>query len=198
MRRREFITLLGGASFFRSKIASAEPSEKVRRVGLLLGLAEGQEAASRVRALRLGLRDLGWSEGRNIAIDYRYGASDLSLISRYANELVGLAPDVIVGNSSPVLAALRRATSSIPIVFAAVNDPVGQGFISSLAHPGANITGFTLIDFPIVGKWLDMLKDAIPNVSRVALMFNPDTAPYYNVYLRSFERESGANAIEVM
>jgi len=187
MRRREFITLLGGASFFRSKVASAEPSEKVRRVGVLLGLAEGQEAASRVRALRLGLRDLGWSEGRNIAIDYRYGASDLSLISRYANELVGLAPDVIVGNSSPVLAALRRATSSIPIVFAAVNDPVGQGFISSLAHPGANITGFTFIDFEIIGKWVSLLNDVVPNLRRVALMFDPDTSPFFGSYLRSFK-----------
>jgi putative ABC transport system substrate-binding protein len=117
MRRRELITLLGGASFFRSKIALAETSQKVRRIGVLLGLAEGQEAASRIRALRLGLRDLGWNDGRNIAIECRYGASDLGLISRYANELVGLAPDAIVGNSTPVLAALRRATSSIPIVF---------------------------------------------------------------------------------
>ena len=97
-----------------------------------------------------------------------------------------LAPDVIVGNSTPVIAAMKQATSSIPIVFASVNDPVGQGFISSLARPGANITGFTLIDFPIIGKWLDMLKDVIPDVSRIALMFNPDTAPYYDVsFVRS-------------
>ena len=109
-----------------------------------------------------------------------------------------MAPDVIVGNSTPVLAALRQATSSIPIVFAGLNDPVGQGFISSLAHPGGNITGFTLIDFPMIGKWLDMLRDVIPDMSRVALLFNPEIAPYYDVYLRSFERESGSNAIKVM
>jgi putative ABC transport system substrate-binding protein len=187
MRRREFIMLHGGASFIRSKIASTEPSQKVRRVGVLLGLAEGQEAASRVRALRLGLRDLGWNDGRNITINYRYGASDLGLISRYANELVGLAPDVIVGNSTPVLAALRQATRSIPIVFAAVNDPVGQGFVSSLAHPGSNITGFTFIDFEIIGKWVSLLNDVVPNLRRVALMFDPDTSPYFGGYLRSFK-----------
>jgi putative tryptophan/tyrosine transport system substrate-binding protein len=113
-------------------------------------------------------------------------------------EVVSSAPDVIVGNTTLVVAALRQATSSIPIVFAGLNDPVGQGFISSLAHPGGNITGFTLIDFPMIGKWLDMLKDVTPDMSRVALMFNPETAPYYDVYLRSFERESGSNAIEVM
>jgi putative ABC transport system substrate-binding protein len=112
--------------------------------------------------------------------------------------MVSSAPDVIVGNSTPVVAVLRQATSSIPIVFAGLNDPVGQGFISSLAHPGGNITGFTTIDFPMIGKWLDMLRDVIPDMSRVALMFNPETAPYYDVYLRSFERESGSNAIKVM
>jgi putative ABC transport system substrate-binding protein len=166
---------------------------------VLLGIAENDpEAKSRVKALQQGLRDLGWSEPRNIQIDYRFASSDPDLIKKYVAEVVSLAPDVIVGNSTPVVAALRRATSSIPIIFASLNDPVGQGFISSLAHPGGNITGFTLTDFPIIGKWSDMLKDAITDVSRVALMFNPDTAPYYDVYLRSFERESGSNAIRVM
>ncbi len=99
-----------------------------------------------------------------------------------------LAPDVIVGNSTPVIAALQQATSTIPIVFAVVNDPVGQGFISSLARPGGNITGFTFVEFAMIGKWSGMLKDVSPDLSRVALMFNPDTAPYYEAYLRSFER----------
>jgi putative tryptophan/tyrosine transport system substrate-binding protein len=148
---------------------------------------ESSCAKSRVQAFRLGLRDLGWLEGRNVAIDYRYGASDLGLIKRYAKELVGLAPDVIVANSTPVLAALRQATSSIPIIFSVVNDPVGQGFISSLARPGANITGFTFIEFEIVGKWIDLLNDVVPNLHRVAVMFDPDTSPYYDRYLRSFK-----------
>jgi putative tryptophan/tyrosine transport system substrate-binding protein len=196
MKRREFIALLGSATAW--SLSAHAQQNHVRRVSVLLGIAENDpEAKSRVKAFQQGLRDLGWSEPRNIQIDYRFAASNPDLIKKYVAEVVSLAPDVIVGNSTPVLAALRQATSSIPIVFAGLNDPVGQGFISSLAHPGANITGFTLIDFPMIGKWLDMLKDVIPDLSRVALMFNPETAPYYDVYLRSFERESGSNAIEV-
>jgi putative ABC transport system substrate-binding protein len=197
MKRREFIALLGGATAW--PLSGHAQQNHVRRVSVVLGIAESDpEAKSRIKAFQQGLRDLGWSEPRNIQIDYRFAASNPDLIKKYVAEVVSLAPDVIVGNSTPVLAALTQATSSIPIVFAVVSDPVGQGFISSLARPGANITGFTFIDFPMIGKWLDMLKDAIPDASRVALMFNPDTAPYYNVYLRSFERESGSKTIEVM
>jgi putative ABC transport system substrate-binding protein len=130
LKRREFITLLGGTAAW-PLAARAQQGERMRRVGMLLGLAEqGEEAKLRVQAFRLGLRDLGWNEGRNVVLDYRYGASDLELIKQYVKELVGQSPDVIVGNSSPVLAALHQATTSIPIVFAVVNDPVGQGFIS--------------------------------------------------------------------
>lgn len=198
MRRRDFIPLIGSVAAW-PLAAHAQQPNRVRRVSVLLGIAENDpEAKSRVKAFQQGLRDLGWSEPRNIQIDYRFAASNLDLIKKYVAEMVSMAPDVIVGNSTPVLAALRQATSSIPIVFAGLNDPVGQGFVSSLAHPGGNITGFTLIDFPMIGKWLDMLRDAIPDMSRVALMFNPETAPYYDVYLRSFERESGSNAIKVM
>jgi putative ABC transport system substrate-binding protein len=197
MRRREFITLLSSATAW--SLSAHAQQNHVRRVSVLLGTAENDpETKSRVKGFQQGLRDLGWSEPRNIQIDYRFAASDPDLIKKYVAEVVSLAPDVIVASSTPVVAALKQATSSIPIVFASLNDPVGQGFISSLARPGANITGFTLIDFPMIGKWSDMLKDAIPDVSRVALMFNPDTAPYYDVYLRSFEREPGSNAIEVM
>jgi putative ABC transport system substrate-binding protein len=197
MKRREFIALLGGATAW--PLSGHAQQNHVRRVSVVLGIAESDpEAKSRIKAFQQGLRDLGWSEPRNIQIDYRFAASNPDLIKKYVAEVVSLAPDVIVGNSTPVLAALTQVTSSIPIVFAVVNDPVGQGFISSLARPSSNITGFTFIDFPMIGKWLDMLKDAIPDASRVALMFNPDTAPYYNVYLRSFERESGSNTIEVM
>jgi putative ABC transport system substrate-binding protein len=186
MRRREFITLLGSAAGAWPLASRAQQPGAMRRVSLLLGLADGPDAKTRVRAFQLGLRDLGWIEGRNVAIDYRYGSSDLGLINQYANEIVGLAPDVIVGNSTPVLAALQQATSSIPIVFAVVNDPVGQGFISSLGRPGSNITGFTFVDFEMIGKWMNLLSDVVPNLHRVVLMFNPDTAPYYDGYLRSF------------
>jgi putative tryptophan/tyrosine transport system substrate-binding protein len=199
MRRREFITLIVGAAANWPITTHAQQPNRVRRISVLSSAAENDpEAKSRVKAFQQGLRDLGWSEPRNIQVDYRFAASDLDLIKKYVAEMVSMAPDLIVGNSTPVVAALRQATSSIPIVFAGLNDPVGQGFISSLAHPGGNITGFTTIDFPMIGKWLDMLRDVIPDMSRVALMFNPETAPYYDVYLRSFERESGSNAIKVM
>jgi putative ABC transport system substrate-binding protein len=135
--------------------------------------------------------------GRNIQINYRFAAGDPNRIKEYVAELVSLAPDVIVGNSTPVLAALQKATSTIPIVFAVVNDPVGQGFISSLARPGSNITGFTFIEFSMVGKWIEMLRDVSLNVSRVALMFNPETAPYYDVYLRALESTPQSIPVDV-
>jgi putative ABC transport system substrate-binding protein len=170
----------------------------MRRVGLLVGLAEDDpETKSRVKAFRLGLRDADWVEGRNIRIDYRFSAGDPARAKQYAAELTSLAPDVIVGNSTPVITALRQATSTIPLVFTVVNDPMGQGFVSSLAHPGGNVTGFSFIEFPIVGKWIGMLKDVSPGLSRVALMFNPETSPYYDVYLRLFERMPRSIAVDV-
>jgi putative ABC transport system substrate-binding protein len=136
-------------------------------------------------------------EGRNVHIDYRFAAGDANRIKAYVAELLTLAPDVFLANSTPVVAELRQATTSIPIVFAVVNDPVGQGFISSLAHPGGNITGFTFIEFTMVGKWLEMLKAVSPDMVRAALMFNPNTSPYYDVYLRSFEAIPRSIAVEV-
>ena len=188
MRRRDFIAVLGGTAAAWPLAASSQSSGQTPRIGVLLGLAEkDQETKSRVRAFQLGLRDLGWIEGRNVVIDYRYAAGDPAQIDRYVKELIALTPNVIVGNSTPVLAALKKATSSTPIVFSVVNDPVGQGFISSLAHPGANITGFTFIDPEIIGKWISLFNDVIPNLHRALLMFNPDTAPYYESYLHTFK-----------
>jgi putative ABC transport system substrate-binding protein len=155
---------------------------------MLLGLAEKDpEAINRVKAFRLGMRDLGWIEGRNVQIDYRFTAANPESIDKNVAEVVRLAPDVIVVNSSAVMVALRPATSTIPIVFAVVSDPVSQGFISNLAHPGGNITGFSFIESDMVGKWVNLLGDVKPNLSRVALMFNPDSVPYFDVYLRSFK-----------
>jgi ABC-type uncharacterized transport system substrate-binding protein len=132
VKRREFITLLGGAAAAWPLAARAQQSERMRRIGVLLGIAENDlETQSRVVAFRKGLRDLGWIEGRNVQIDYRFAAGDLNLGRTYAAELVKLAPDVLLANSTPVMTALRQATTTIPIVFAVVNDPVGQGFISS-------------------------------------------------------------------
>jgi putative ABC transport system substrate-binding protein len=196
VRRRQFITLLGGAAAC-PLAARAQQIERVRRIGLLMGTADDGEGQARVRALKQGLQELGWTDGDNIQIETRFGTADAGRIRAHAAELMALGPDLIVANSTPVLRALRQATSSIPIVFVAVNDPVEQGFVSSLAHPGGNITGFALIDFQIVGKWLEMLKEAVPGVSRVVLMFNPDTSPHYYVYLRSFEAEPRSIAVEV-
>ena len=196
MKRREFITLLGGAAAW-PLVARAQQGERVRRIGVLMVSADDPEGQARVTALKQGLQNLGWTDGRNIQIETRFGGADAGRIRVQAAELVALAPDVLVGQGTPVVRALRQATSSIPIVVATVNDPVEQGFVSSLAHPGGNITGFSFIDFQMVGKWLEMLKEAAPGVSRAVLMFNPDTAPYYYLYLRSFEAEPRSIAVEV-
>ncbi len=173
MRRRAFISLIGGAVAW-PLAARAQQAERVRRIGLLMGSADDREGQARVAALKLGLQELGWTDGRNIQIETRFAGADGDRIRAHVAELVALVPDVIVGQTTPVIRALRQATSSIPIVIAAVNDPVEQGFVSSLAHPGGNITGFTFIDFQMVGKWLEMLKEAAPALSRAGLMFNPD------------------------
>jgi ABC-type uncharacterized transport system substrate-binding protein len=197
MRRREFIGAFGGAAAW-PLAARAQQPERVRRIGLLLGIAENDpEGRARVTAFRQGLQELGWVEGRNIRIDSRFAAGDATRIRAYVADLLMLSPDILVANSTPVIAALRQATSSIPIVFAVVNDPVGQGFISSLARPGGNITGFTFIEFEMVGKWLQMLKEIAPAVARAAIMFNPQTAPYYDVYPRSFEAMPRSVAVEL-
>jgi putative ABC transport system substrate-binding protein len=197
MRRREFITLIGGAAAWPLQ-AQAQQPEKMRHVSMLLGLDEKDaEANARVKAFRLGMRDLGWIEGRNIQIEYRFSGTNPESINKHVAELIKLTPDVIVANTTPVIAALRPATSTIPIVFAMVNDPVNQGFISSLARPGGNITGFSFIDSEIVGKWISLLADVKPNLSRVVLMFNPDSVPYFDVYLRSFKSSPQQTTVEV-
>src|SRR6266567_2349897 len=195
--RRKFVVTLGGVAAAWPLAARAQQAERVRRIGLLMGVGDDREAQARVTAFKQGLQELGWTDGRNIQIETRFGGADTGRIRADAAELVALAPDVIVGQTTPVIRALRQATSSIPIIMAAVNDPVDQGFVSSLAHPGGNITGFMFIDFQMVGKWLEMLKEAAPGVSRAVLMFNPDTSPYYYVYLRSFEAVPRSVAVEV-
>src|SRR5262245_47534320 len=194
--RRKFLATLGGAAVW-PLAAHAQQGERVRRIGLLMGVADDREGQARVAALKQGLQELGWTDGGNIQIETRFAGADGDRMRAHAAELVALAPDVIVGQTTPAIRALRQATSSIPIVIAAVNDPVEQGFVSSLAHPGGNITGFTFIDFQMVGKWLEMLKEATPALSRAALMFNPDTSPHYYVYLRSFEAVPRSIAVEV-
>jgi len=198
MRRRDFITLIGAAAATWPRAARAQRADKMRKVSVLLSLAENDpEATNRVKAFRLGMRDLGWIEGRNVQIEYRFAGNDLESINRNVAEVVRLAPDVIVANSTAVMVALRPATGTIPIVFAVVSDPVSQGFISNLAHPGGNITGFSFIESDMVGKWVNLLGDVRPNLSRVALMFNPDFVPFFDVYLRSFKAVPRQTSVEV-
>lgn len=198
MRRRDFIKLIAGSTAAWPLTAYAQQAERLRRVFVILGLDEKDvEAQSRAREFRLGMRDLGWINGRNVQIEIRFAGSNPDLIKEHVAQVVGLAPDVIVANSIPVMSALHPATSTIPIVFAVVSNPVGQGFISNLAHPGGNITGFSFIEPEIIGKWINLLSDVKPDLSRVALMFNPDTAPHYGAYLQSFKALPQRNSVEI-
>jgi putative tryptophan/tyrosine transport system substrate-binding protein len=187
-KRREFIAGLGGAVAAWPLAARAQQPERLRKIGVLMSVSEHDPAGQeRVAALRQSLAELGWSEGRNLKMELRWTGGDIARVREFAAELVRIAPDVILAQGTPNVAALKQASTSIPIVFAVVNDPVAQGFIASMAHPGGNITGFSFLEYSMVGKSLEMLKQVAPNVVRVAVMFNPDTYPYYELHLRSFE-----------
>jgi putative ABC transport system substrate-binding protein len=191
------IAALGSAATW-PLTARAQGPDRVRRIIFLHALAEKDpEVQARIAAFRQGIEALGWSENRNIQIDHRFSGGDLSRMQAYAVELVSLAPDLIVASSTPVLVALKQATRTIPIVFCVVNDAVGQGLVTSMARPGGNITGFTFIDFPLIGKWLEMLTEIAPGVRRITLMFNPQTAPYYPVFLREFGSAPASLAVEL-
>jgi putative tryptophan/tyrosine transport system substrate-binding protein len=164
MRRREFIALIGGAPAWPFA-ARAQQRERLRRIGVLMTSREDDaNAQARLARFRQGLSELGWTEGRNIKVDYRWLGGDAAQAKANAAELVSQKPDVIVANNTPSLTAVRNETSTIPIVFVVVGDPVGQGFVSSLAHPGGNITGFTGIDFATGAKWLELIKEIVPQV----------------------------------
>ena len=170
MKRREFIALIGGAATM-PLVAQAQQSERPRRIGVLMPFAmDNPEGQARVAALRQGLQQLGWTEGRNLQMEYRSETGDLR---KAAAELVMLSPDVIVASSTPALAALQQATRTLPIVFAQVADPVSAGFVASMARPGGNITGFTNIEYSIGAKWLELLKEIAPHVTRVGVIRDP-------------------------
>ena len=170
MKRRQFITILGGAAAW-PLAARAQQSERMRRIGVLMNLAaDDPEAQVRLAAFHQGLQELGWTVGRNLRIDTRWGAGDADRYRRYSTELVALAPDVILAASGAIVPWLLQATRSVPIVFAQVPDPVGTGFVESLAHPGGNITGFTNFEFSIGGKLLELLKEIAPRVTRAAVL----------------------------
>jgi putative ABC transport system substrate-binding protein len=187
MRRREFFTLLGTAAAWPICARAQQSTGKVARIGVLMGSDERQpESQSRIKAFREGLQQLGWIEGRNAKLEVRW-AVDTDRIHDDTAEMVALAPDVIVANGTPFVDALHKATRSIPIVFVLSNDPVGLGHIESMAKPGGNITGFTFMELSLIGKWLDMLKQMAPGLNRSAILFDPDTTPYYIPYLRAVD-----------
>jgi putative ABC transport system substrate-binding protein len=197
--RREFLVALSGAVAAWPVAARAQRAERVRRIGVLMSSKEDDPIAqSRVAALRDGLKQLGWNEGRNLLLEWRWGDADVVRTRHYAEELVKLAPDALLANGTPATAALKQATSTIPIVFAVVNDPVAQGFIPSMAHPGGNITGFSFLEYSMVGKSLELLKQIAPKTTRVAVMFNPDTYPYYEVHLKSFEAIANELSLDLL
>jgi putative ABC transport system substrate-binding protein len=173
MRRRDFITLLGGAAAW-PLVARAQQDERVRRIGVLTSSTMHDPASqARLGALQQGLQLLGWNDGRNMRIDYRWAAGDPDDLRKYAAELVALAPDVILANGSAAAALLLQATRFVPIVFTDVPDPVGAGFVDSLARPGRNITGFMLFEYAMSGKWLELLKEIAPGVTRAAVLRDP-------------------------
>jgi putative ABC transport system substrate-binding protein len=200
VRRRELIALLGGAAAFVTLplAARAQRAGPVRRLGMLLAVREDDpQGQARVTAFLQALTDLGWTEGRNLTIEWRWTGGDIVRLRESAAELVRLAPDVIFAQSTPSVAALKQATTTIPVVFAVVNDPVAQGFIASMAHPGGNITGFSFLEYSMVGKSLEMLKQVAPGLVHVAIMFNPDTYPYYKIHLQSFATVARALSLEL-
>ena len=187
MRRREVITLIGGAAAWPI-MTRAQQAERMRRIAVLMGYDEDDpEAQNRLAAFKKGLSALGLAEGRNLRIDVRWTSGNVNRAAEFAKELVALQPEVILANTTPVTAAVQRETKTIPVVFTVVSDPVGSGFVDSLPRPGGNITGFINLEASLVEKWLELLKELAPSVTRVAVMFNPQTAPYAEYYLQPLE-----------
>jgi putative tryptophan/tyrosine transport system substrate-binding protein len=194
--RRTFLATLGGAAAAWPLAARAQQPDGMRRIGMLLALAEDDpEIRARLAAFRQGLEKRGWSEGRNVHIDYRF-APGSAQVQVLAKELVALQPDVILAHSTPVTAALQQESRTIPIVFAAVTDPIGSGFVASLPRPGGNITGVMNYEYSVTGKWLAMLKEIAPSLVRAAFVANPKTATYYDYYLRAGEALAPSLGIE--
>jgi len=177
IRRREFIIFLGAAAAAWPRAARAQQPDRVRRVGVLMGIADDFEGQARISVFRQALQALGWSEGRNIQFIYRWSGGDVAHARQFAKELLDLRSDVILTNSTPVTVAVRDTTRTTPTIFVQVSDPVGAGVVQSLARPGGNLTGFTNFDLSTAGKWLELLKRLAPNITRVAYLFNPNTAP---------------------
>jgi len=177
MRRREFIAFIGGTAVASPLLATTQQREKMRRLGVLMNLAsDDAEGQARLAAFLQGLQEAGWAVGRNLRIDIRWAAAEADLFRKHATELVALAPDVILASGTPAATPLLQATRSLPIVFAQVVDPVGAGLVADLAHPGGNATGFTVSEYGISAKWLELLREIVPGVKRVAVIRDPATS----------------------
>jgi ABC-type uncharacterized transport system substrate-binding protein len=200
MRRREFITLLGGTAVAWPLAARAQQPERMRVIGVLMGYVESDsEAQAQIAAFRDGLQKLGWMEGRNTRIDTRWATpSDAAAMQPFAKELVALQPEVILSSTTPTTTALLQQTRTIPIVFATVGDPIGSGFVATFPRPGGNVTGFVTIEGSLGGKWLELLKEIAPHVNRVALLLNPATATYAESYLNAFKAAAASVAVEAI
>jgi ABC-type uncharacterized transport system substrate-binding protein len=195
--RRAIFAGIAAALAPRPLVALAQSRDGVRRLGVLMGGADDPLGQARAAGLMQGLHELNWHDGGNLRIDWRWAGGDAALYERYATELIARDPEVLVAWASPSVVALRRRTSTIPIVLVNVTDPVGQGFVESLARPGGNITGFTDYDPPMAGKWLGMLTQVIPPVARVAVLFNPATAPFANMMVRVIEEAAPSLTVAV-
>jgi putative tryptophan/tyrosine transport system substrate-binding protein len=199
LRRRDFITLLGGAvAIAWPGAARAQQPNPVRRIGVLMGIGQSDpEGQSRVTALRQGLEQSNLRDGQNVHIEYRWGAGDASQIRSYAAELVASAPDVILATNTPTVRALQQLTRTISIVFVSVSDPVSDGFVTSLSKPGGNITGFSTYEPSMAGKWVQFLKLVAPDVMRIAVIFNPETAAH-SLYLPSLESTAPSFGVRIV
>jgi putative ABC transport system substrate-binding protein len=185
MRRRQFLSVIGGAAAWPA-VAQAQQSGRTRRIGMLFWTSKDDRAnTARIAALVQALQRLGWVEGRNLQIESRWANGDSDRLKSSARELVEIQPDAIFGVTTPVIAALQHETRTIPIVFATVNDPVGSGFVKTLPRPGGNITGFIHIESSLAGKWPELLKEIAPQLTRIAIMFNPETAPAAGSFYKS-------------
>jgi putative ABC transport system substrate-binding protein len=197
MRRRELIALVGGAAAGWPLVAWAQPARSVRLIGVLMDYAETDPVSqSLVAAFRNELAKLGWKEGGDLRIEVRWSAGSADRVRTFAKELVDLRPDAILGRGTPETIALARETRTIPIVFAAVSDPIGSGFAASLTHPGGNISGFTNVESTVGGKWVELLKEIAPHTTHVALLFNPATAPPVQFYMPSIQAAAASFAIQ--
>jgi putative tryptophan/tyrosine transport system substrate-binding protein len=200
MRRRKFIALSVGATVSWPLAARAQAPERMQRIGVLMGYAENDsEAQAWVAAFRESLQKLGWMEGRNIRFDIRWAWSDVEAMQRFARELIALQPDVILSQVTPTTAALLQQTRTIPIVFAMVADPIASGFVANLSRPGGQVTGFATLEGSLGGKWLELLKEVAPRVTRVAVLFNPTTAATFaETYLNSVKASAASLRVEVI